>query len=230
MTESVVMLRYYMVCLAWLAFSGLWSHAQATQICKNAGQYCVNRETSSGVCHVQETTESPQFGPNILGPYGSRKDGLAAMCNAYDPGSTDPNKCSGVAPAGVCDNKGGSVGKKTASPRPSSSRASALQTQACNVNSTIWTNTGAKAITVTGTFEDDCHEPEDHGEVKIFDKSNVQVGSTLTFSRGYLVSVPLTVPLQGHIEYLCKSNSNLQELQCKYAITEPASNKTEKHQ
>src|ERR1019366_10163966 len=73
-------------------------------ICKNSGEYCVNRETSSGVCHVQETTESP-LGVNMLGPYASRKDGVKGMCGAYDPGSTDPKKCSDVAPSGACDNK-----------------------------------------------------------------------------------------------------------------------------
>jgi hypothetical protein len=231
MKETGEMLKRYILGGALLVLLGVCCPAQTNQICKNAGEYCVNRETSSGVCHVQETTESPQLGTNILGPYGSRKDGVTAMCKAYDPGSTDPNKCSGAAPSGVCDNKTpGSAGKKTASLHGLSPRASALQTQACNINGIIWTNAGAKAITVTGTFEDDCHEPEDRGEVKVFNKSNVQVGSTFTFSRGYLVSVPLTVPPQGHIEYLCKSTSGEQEQQCKYKITEPASKKAEKDQ
>lgn len=198
---------------------------QKAAICKNAGQYCVNRETSSGTCHVQETTESP-LGTNILGPYASRKDGVAAMCTAYDPGATDPNKCSAVAPSGVCDNSTrGSAAKKGASPHLSSStRANKIQAQACAVKKTIWTNVRSETVTVTGTFIDDCHESQDHGEVSIFDKSGAQVGTTLTFSRGYWISVPLAVPSQGHIEYLCHSNSSTQELQCKYEITEPPSN------
>jgi hypothetical protein len=72
------------------------------QICTKAGQFCVNRETSSGTCHVQEATESP-LGVNIKGPFKNRADGNAAMCTLYDPGSADPAKCGAVAPQGVCD-------------------------------------------------------------------------------------------------------------------------------
>jgi hypothetical protein len=230
MKECRLAFKHNILVSALLVFLEVCSYAQTAKICKNSGEYCVNRETSSGVCHVQGTTESPQLGINILGPYGSRKEGVGAMCNAYDAGSTDPNKCSAVAPSGVCDNKErGSVGKKNASPHSSSStRTRSFQTQKCAVKSTIWTNAHSETITVTGTFKDDCHEPEDQGEVSIFDKSGTQVGTTLTFSKGYPISVPLTVPSQGHIEYLCRSHSSTQELQCKYTITEPPSTKADK--
>lgn len=74
-------------------------------LCTKSGQFCVNRETSSGTCHVQEATEQPQFGPNLKGPFGSRTDGNKAMCKLYDPASDDPAKCGAVAPQGVCDSK-----------------------------------------------------------------------------------------------------------------------------
>ena len=72
-------------------------------MCTKAGQFCVNRETSSGTCHVQEATERPQLGVNIKGPFKNRKDGNIAMCSVYDPASPDPAKCGAVAPQGVCD-------------------------------------------------------------------------------------------------------------------------------
>jgi hypothetical protein len=101
-------------------------------------------------------------------------------------------------------------------------RTTGVMSQACAVKKTIWTNSSQKAIVVSGKFEDNCHEPEDQGEVSIFDKSNNQVGTTFKCSKGYWVTVPLTVPAQGHIEYLCHSNSSTQELQCMYEITEPS--------
>jgi len=72
-------------------------------ICTKAGQFCVNRETSSGTCHVQEATERPQLGMNLKGPFQNRKDGNKAMCSLYNPASPDPAKCGAVAPQGVCD-------------------------------------------------------------------------------------------------------------------------------
>jgi hypothetical protein len=71
-------------------------------LCTKAGQFCVNRERSSGTCHVQETTET-RLGATIKGPFKNREDGNGAMCALYDPGSGDPAKCGGVAPIGVCD-------------------------------------------------------------------------------------------------------------------------------
>jgi hypothetical protein len=71
-------------------------------LCTKTGQFCVNREGSSGTCHVQETTES-RLGATLKGPFKNREDGNSAMCALYDPGSGDPAKCGGVAPIGVCD-------------------------------------------------------------------------------------------------------------------------------
>lgn len=83
--------------------AGGTSPAASDNKCTKAGQFCVNRETSSGVCHVQEATERPQFGINLLGPFKSRAEGRAAMCAAYSPASEDPAKCAEVAPIGSCD-------------------------------------------------------------------------------------------------------------------------------
>jgi hypothetical protein len=170
----------------------------------------LTEDRNVGVCHVQETTESP-LGVNILGPYSSRKDGVTAMCNAYDPGSTDPNKCSAAAPLGVCDHKRSVLtGKVHARPYTSvDAQTSQYQLQACAIKKTLWTNQGGKTATVTGKFLDNCHEPEDEGQVSIYDKSGAQVGTTFKFSRGYPVTVPLEVPSQGHIEYICKSTLRL---------------------
>lgn len=77
----------------------------ANTICTKAGQFCVNRETSSGTCHVQEATEQPQLGTNLKGPFGSRADGNTSMCTLYDPATDDPTKCGAVAPQGICDSK-----------------------------------------------------------------------------------------------------------------------------
>jgi hypothetical protein len=73
--------------------------------CTKAGEFCVNRETSSGVCHAQEATERPQLGTDLLGPFSSRKEATTAMCNALDDGSPDPGKCAAVAPQGACDKR-----------------------------------------------------------------------------------------------------------------------------
>jgi hypothetical protein len=77
--------------------------AMPDPICTKAGQFCVNRETSSGTCHVQEATERPQLGTNLKGPFKNRIEGNKAMCAIYDPGSGDSTKCGAVAPQGVCD-------------------------------------------------------------------------------------------------------------------------------
>jgi len=77
-------------------------------LCTKAGQYCVNREPSSGTCHVQEATEMPQFGRNLKGPIKNRAEGNKIMCGLYEPASEDPTKCAAVAPQGVCDPKSSS--------------------------------------------------------------------------------------------------------------------------
>jgi hypothetical protein len=79
--------------------------APPDSICTKAGQFCVNRETSSGVCHVQEATERPQLGTNLAGPFNSRAEGNAGMCRLYEPASGDADKCGAVAPQGICDSK-----------------------------------------------------------------------------------------------------------------------------
>ncbi len=211
---------------AWLSTATAIANERA-EICKKAGQYCVNRETSSGTCHVQETTESP-LGVNILGPYVSRKEGSTAMCNAYDPGSTEPTKCAAVAPSDACDNKQLGVAKRKGASSQKIVRTTGVKSQVCAVKKTIWTNSGDKAIVVSAKFKDNCHEPEDQGEVSIFDHSNNQVGTTFKFSKGYWVTVPLTIPAQGHIEYLCHSNSSMQELQCMYEIAEASKKAADK--
>jgi hypothetical protein len=79
--------------------------APPDSICTKAGQFCVNRETSSGVCHVQEATERPQLGTSLAGPFNSRAEGNAGMCRLYEPASGDADKCGAVAPQGICDSK-----------------------------------------------------------------------------------------------------------------------------
>jgi hypothetical protein len=97
---------FYVVAFPNRNIAGEW-HASAAGApdpsCTKAGQFCVNREASSGTCHVQEATERPQLGGNIKGPFKNRNDGNSAMCALYDPGSADPAKCGAVAPQGVCD-------------------------------------------------------------------------------------------------------------------------------
>jgi hypothetical protein len=88
---------------AFASQSAKGARAVADALCTKAGQFCVNRETSSGTCHAQEATERPQLGPNLKGPFSSRTDGNTAMCALYDAGSADSNKCGAVAPTGVCD-------------------------------------------------------------------------------------------------------------------------------
>jgi hypothetical protein len=192
---------------------------QTSALCKNAGEYCVNRETSSGACHVQETTESP-LGVNILGPYTSRKNGVAAMCDIYDPGSADPTKCATVAPSGTCGQKTPALTRKQNANSVDSldAQKSTYQLQACAIKRTIWTNPGLGTVTVTAKFWDDCHEREDTGRVSIYDKSGTQVGATRIIAHGQQPPIPLDVPPQGHIEYLCHSNSKTQELQCMFDI------------
>lgn len=74
-------------------------------LCTKAGQFCVNRETSSWSCKVQEATEFQMFGPNLTGPFKTRKEATDEMCRRYAPASTDPNTCGNVLPTGVCDKK-----------------------------------------------------------------------------------------------------------------------------
>ena len=74
-------------------------------LCTKAGQYCINRETSSGRCKVQEATEDQVYGPNLGGPFPTRAEATEAMCkNYYDPATEDTNKCGAVVPANICDN------------------------------------------------------------------------------------------------------------------------------
>lgn len=72
-------------------------------LCTKEGQFCINRQTSSGVCKVQEATEAQAYGPNLAGPFETRAEATSAMCkNYYDPGTSDQDKCSDVLPRGVC--------------------------------------------------------------------------------------------------------------------------------
>jgi hypothetical protein len=87
------------------AWSGSARLASPDDRCTKAGQFCVNRETSSHVCRVQEATERPQHGPSLAGPFGSRAEGNAAMCGLYEPASEDAAKCGAVLPDGLCDAK-----------------------------------------------------------------------------------------------------------------------------
>lgn len=74
-------------------------------LCTKAGQYCINRETSSGRCSVQEATEVQTYGPNLAGPYPTRAEATEAMCKTYyDPATEDENKCAAVVPTNACDN------------------------------------------------------------------------------------------------------------------------------
>jgi len=110
----------------------------------------------------------------------------------------------------------------------SSKRANMIQVQACAVKKTIWTNTSSGTTTVTGRFWDECHEPEDRMLVSIFDKSGKQVATLDLSKMSSGLAYPLRVPAQGHIDYVCHSNSSTQEPKCKYEITEPPSKKADK--
>jgi hypothetical protein len=58
-----------------------------------AEDWMVRRETSSGVCHVQSKTASP-LGPDLSGPFESRKAACQDAANLYEAASGDPQKCS----------------------------------------------------------------------------------------------------------------------------------------
>lgn len=79
------------------------SQATSTVQCGKAGEYCVNRATSSGWCKVQEATEAQMYGPTLVGGLKSREEAKAEMCKKYDFGNPDTDKCSDVLPKGACD-------------------------------------------------------------------------------------------------------------------------------
>lgn len=65
-------------------------------------QYVINRSATSGKC-VVEPSDAAGIGPSLDGKkYDSKEDARVAMCNAYDPGSADVDKCSDVGPKDAC--------------------------------------------------------------------------------------------------------------------------------
>jgi len=64
------------------------------------GKYCVYKETSSNVCRV--STHATTLGDELLGPYDTHAQAVAAMCHVYVPGSGDDDKCGTVVPDNAC--------------------------------------------------------------------------------------------------------------------------------
>jgi len=76
--------------------------AAPTPLCTRAGQWCVNRESSSGACRTRETTQRPQYGENLAGPYNTQNAARDEMCKRYEPASSDSSKCGTVVPDDAC--------------------------------------------------------------------------------------------------------------------------------
>ncbi|HEV8432744.1 MAG TPA: hypothetical protein VGR95_04970 [Thermoanaerobaculia bacterium] len=81
--------------------ASLQAAATAT-LCKKAGEFCVNRQPSNGWCMAQEATERAQYGPNLSGPFPTKKEATREMCKLLDPTSPDTTKCSDVLPKDAC--------------------------------------------------------------------------------------------------------------------------------
>jgi hypothetical protein len=86
--------------------------------------------------------------------------------------------------------------------------ASGQTRQECGKTTTIWTNPSASAKTVTARFEANCNEPEEAGEVSVYDASGAKVlAITITKPKRTAPPVPTTlrfpVPGNGRIDYVC---------------------------
>jgi hypothetical protein len=86
--------------------------------------------------------------------------------------------------------------------------------QQCGRTQTIWTNQKAETVTVTARFTDNCHEPEDMGNVTVYDQAGVQFGKAFKFSKGFAVTVSLDVPSNGRIDYICHPSAVQGENNC----------------
>jgi hypothetical protein len=69
--------------------------------CTGQSTWCIRRETSGRICHLQLTTAAP-IGTDYLGPFDKKSDAIDAMCAAYDSTLTDPSKCWATLPPGTC--------------------------------------------------------------------------------------------------------------------------------
>jgi hypothetical protein len=78
-----------------------WEEASA------ADTWVVRQETSSTVCHVQNSTAAP-LGRDLAGPFDSRKVACQKAKGLYDQSATDTNMCSGYGAGTVtgCKNDG----------------------------------------------------------------------------------------------------------------------------
>ena len=74
-----------------LVLTILFSCSNASE--KNTVKYVVNKTTSGCKCTVQTTTERPQLGSKIFGPFDTKDEAIEAMCNDIDPTASDPSKC-----------------------------------------------------------------------------------------------------------------------------------------
>lgn len=96
--------------------------------------------------------------------------------------------------------------------------ANAQTSQKCGDTRTVWKNATPNAKSVTATFKANCNEPQEGGEVSVYDGSGAKVlsFSILKASPAAIPSATITFPVpgNGHIDYICHPGHNDRADQC----------------
>jgi len=94
--RSAYFLAFTAICLLLLAASCKQTPTGAPT------QYVVRRVTTSGVCQVWDS-QSSTIGDQIAGPFNTKVEATAKMCELRTADPADPAKCFQVNPANACD-------------------------------------------------------------------------------------------------------------------------------